>query len=261
MRSLPRPTTTALATALVPLLLVGALPCRADEGGAPPPPTPVDRGESDGADEDDDVTRTALHVGAVAVGGALGAAAGFSVGAALAGGVYPLARREPPIAEGLTVAIGTPVVLTIAGAGLGALLSPVVLGEPLSVAGGLGATGGATVAGAAAAVPGAWLTWEATKALGAAIGEPSPEGCILSMVGLSAALSVMFGGFCAGAACGGAGGGAGAAFLDVPADAPASPPVPVPVPVPAPPAPPAPQQEIAPPVAAERPAPAPPLAY
>ena len=223
------------ARALMPLVLAAGLPCRAEAAGASaraPVPAPVEENA-------DDVGSVVVHVGAVALGAALGAATGFSLGAAVAGGAYPLVRREPPPLEGLAVGIGTPVALTLFGAGAGALLAPLVLGEPVSVAGGLGATGGAAVAGVAAAVPGAYLTWEATKSLGAAFEEPSPEGCILSLVGLSASLSLMFGGFCAGATCGGAAGGAGGALFDGPGEEQALPPAPPLVPSidPAPPAP------------------------
>lgn len=226
MRAAP----TIIAILLLPPVLAAGLPCQAAEHGGVPPPAAAIVGEGDDADQHGDEgagVGLALHAGAVALGAALGAAGGFSVGASLAGVAYPLVRREPPIGEGLTVAVGTPTVLAVAGAGLGALLAPVVLGEPLSVAGGVGASGGAAVAGVAAAVPGAYLTWEATKSLGAAFDEPSPEGCLLSMVGLSASLSVMFGGLCVGATCGGAAGGAGGALLDAPAEPPPPPVVPV----------------------------------
>ena len=204
------------AAALVPLLLVAAAPGRAEE----PPPAPIDD-DSEG----DEAYSPAARLGLAALGGALGAVGGFSLGATLAGVAYPLVRREPPVVEGLAVGIGTPVAMTLAGAGAGAALLPMVLGDPPSLGAGLGATGGAAVVGTAAAVPGAWLTWEAAKAMGAAIGQPSPEGCILSLVGLSAALSVMFGGFCVGATSGAGAGGAAGALVDAPDElgAPANP--------------------------------------
>lgn len=203
------------AAALVPLLLVAAARGRAQE---PPPAAPVsEEGEEGEEGEGDEASSPALRLGLAALGGALGAVGGFSVGATLAGVGYPLVRREPPVVEGLAVGIGTPVALTLAGAGTGAALLPMVLGDPPSLGAGLGATGGAAVVGTAAAVPGAWLTWEAAKAMGAAIDQPSPEGCILSLVGLSAALSVMFGGFCVGATSGAGAGGAAGALIAAPA--------------------------------------------
>lgn len=212
MNARSHPATAALT--LVALLL--AQSTRAEESAPETAPA-----------QEEEPTPLGLRAGMVALGGALGAVGGFSIGAAIAGGAYPLLRREPPIAEGLVVAIGTPIGLTLAGAGVGAALAPMLLGDGPSLAGGAGATGGAAVVGAAAAVPGIWLTWEATKALGAAIDEPSPEGCILSLVGLSAALSVMFGGFCVGATSGAAAGGAGGALIDAPdAPAPAAPAIP-----------------------------------
>lgn len=187
------------------------------------PPAPPERERPTPVPEDHDALSPMARAGLATLGAVVGAGLGFSLGAVVAGGAYPLLRKDPPIAEGLGVAIGVPVALTVGGAGVGATLAPMVLGDPPSFAGGAGAAGGAVVVGAAGAVPGVWLTWEATKALGASMSEPSPEGCILSLVGLSAALSVMFGGFCAGAGCGGAAGGAGGALLDAPEDEPAQP--------------------------------------
>ncbi|MCC7075288.1 MAG: hypothetical protein IT383_28505 [Deltaproteobacteria bacterium] len=232
---------------LVPLALLAGAPSRAQDAAdaapveapveapapvpvpsapapvAPPPAADAPATPSTPAPDEDEGVGPLARAGLATLGAIVGAGLGFSLGAAIAGGAYPLVRRDPPIAEGLGVAIGTPVALTVGGAGVGATLAPMILGDPPSFAGGAGAAGGALVVGAVGAVPGAWLTWEATKALGSSMSEPSPEGCILSLVGLSAALSAMFGGFCAGAACGGAGGGAGGALLDAPDELQAAP--------------------------------------